>query len=172
MRFSISFGLSSEIIPAKLEKSIYAGTGGSSIHTVSTVFVNFSSGISCNTFVSFAVTHFLCYGLRREKVEMIAAGSYFPSCARIGTSPQGVDILNTEYQHFVLFLPFSLDRFFAVVYIAALRSRGIVILASGRPINPGNTATPSHGSCRAQSLHRGGTLPLPIAGAPSAAGAE
>jgi hypothetical protein len=44
----------------------------------SAVGVNLSSGFSRNTPVRFAVAHLLCYGLRREKVEMISAGGHFP----------------------------------------------------------------------------------------------
>ena len=47
-----------------------------------------------------------------------------PLLCRIGRLPQGVDILSTEQQHFVLSRRFSLDRIFAVVYIASSDSGG------------------------------------------------
>ena len=48
----------------------------------------------------------------------------FPPLCRFGRIPQGVDILSTDQQHFVLSRRFSLDRIFAVVYIASSDSGG------------------------------------------------
>ena len=48
----------------------------------------------------------------------------FSRLCRIGTSPQGVDILSTVQQHFVLSHRFALDRIFAVVYSAPSDSGG------------------------------------------------
>jgi hypothetical protein len=55
----------------------------------SAVRVNLSSGFSRNTPVRFAVAHLLCYGLRRQKVEMISAGGHFPSCADLELHHKG-----------------------------------------------------------------------------------
>src|ERR1700686_7482 len=74
--------------------------------------------------VNFAAAHFfvLWFEVRESRSDFCT--QLFPFLCRIGTSPQGGDILSTQQQHFVLSRRFSLDRNFTVVYIAPSDSGG------------------------------------------------
>ena len=109
---------------------------------------------------------FLCYGSPCESAGVSSARNRFSALCLSGTPPLGIDILSTGQQHFVLSRRFSLDRNFAVVYIAPSDS-GDRDSASGRPIHPGNTATSSDATCRVKPRHRGGLFHSPSPALPA-----